>query len=85
MNFKTVLVLAGSLAIVSASSMVEKSADLAEASTSQEMAQVEKCGVSPKVCMRCQGAPKRRAAYWKRIVSYRNAQRAKIAAYWRQV
>jgi hypothetical protein len=76
MNFKSLVFIAGAVALASASSFQE---------STQELAQAE-CHPGYSRCTRCFGAAKKRANRYKAIVNWRNSQnRANSKWYHRQL
>ena len=77
MNFKSLILFAGAVALASASSFDEgHSNELAESQVeeeSNEMAQTE-CHPGPKRCARCNTAGSKKNLRYKQIIAWRNAQ-----------
>ena len=83
MNAKLIVMLAGALAVVSASSFVEASNQLAEMSEpSQEMAERATCNPGKARCKRCNGAKAKKERRWKQIQAWRSSYLKSINSWW---
>ena len=79
MNFKSLIFIAGAVALASAQ---ESSENLAEESPSMEAAQVE-CHPGYNRCARCFGAAAKKARRYRAIVNWRNSQnKANVKVYY---
>ena len=83
MNFKTLIFLAGAVALATACEGEDCSSNMMAEDASEQLAEKRNCNaVNPKLCASCRGAGARRARRWRQIVSWRNAQRQALSKWW---
>ena len=84
MNAKLIVMLAGAIAVASASSFIEASNQIAEMTNDSANEMVEKASCNPGKarCKRCNGAKGKRDARWRQIVAWRKSYLASINKWW---